>query len=87
MDVKIMSRSSEKVSERHLRELVNMLAWMEVCGSIGHSVNFRVNYDGDGSARLLFDFGINQEQYESLKTEILKDYFGCRTEPKVFSFD
>lgn len=87
MNVTIFSKAPNKVQEQHLNTLINMFAWMEVCGSIGHYTDFRVNYDGDGRARMVFGFGIDQEKYEELKKQYLKEYQEHGTEPKVFSFD
>lgn len=55
---------------------VNMLAWMEMCGNIGHSSSFVVHLDGDGAARpkFLFDTAEMQKRYEELRHEMCKAY-------------
>lgn len=85
MTVNITSTNDK---EQHIEELMRMLAWMEYCGNIGHYVDFRVNYDGDGIAHLRFNFlGSYQRKYEQIKNELINDYRQSNVEPKVFSFD
>ena len=33
------------------KHLINMLAWIELLGSVGHSASFKVYADGDGATR------------------------------------
>ena len=39
-----------------LKNFVKMLAWIELCGNVGHSASFKVFCDGDGATRYRFDF-------------------------------
>ena len=79
---------SKNDTQRHNDEFMRMCAWMELCGNIGHYVDFRVNYDGDGPAHLNFNFaGSDQSRFEQLKAELLETYIRQHKEPKVFMFD
>lgn len=64
-----------------LNKFINMLAWMEMCGDIGHRTKFIVDLDGDGCARPIFSFDTvyMQKQYEKLKQEICDEYCKNRT--------
>ena len=84
ISITVNSKSSDKVKNRHVKELLKMLIWMEYCGNIGHTVNFRVNYDGDGPAHLIFGFNDNK-LYEEIKKEIIESYNSG--DIKLFKFD
>jgi hypothetical protein len=58
------------------KDLLNMLAWIELLGNIGHSASFKVFADGDGSTRWKFKFKNKkeQEQFDILRKELLKEY-------------
>lgn len=84
----ILKVDSKNDAPRHSEEFMRMCAWMELCGNIGHYVDFRVNYDGDGPAHLHFDFlGPDQIAFERIKANLLDEYNKQHKEPKVFSFD
>ena len=55
--------------DRQINQFVNMLAWMEYCGNIGHCTDFFVRMDGDGNARPKFKFENEklQESYDELR--------------------
>lgn len=55
---------------------VNLMAWMEMCGNIGHSSDFVVHLDGDGTVRpkFLFDTAEIQKRYEELRHDMCKEY-------------
>lgn len=59
--------------DRQMNRFVNMLAWMEFCGNIGHCTDFFVRLDGDGSARPKFKFETEelQKSYEELRHSML----------------
>lgn len=76
-----------KNQERQMKTLIRMLAWMEICGSIGHTTSFFVNYDGDGPARLTFDFGDYQEEYDDFKESLFEVYKKTKKDHKHFNFD
>lgn len=84
INITVNSKSGDKVKNRHIKELLKMLVWMEYCGNIGHTVNFRVNYDGDGPAHLIFRFNDNK-LYEEIKKEIIESY--DNGDIKLFKFD
>lgn len=69
--------------QRHMTSFIKMLAWMELCGNVGHCTDFVVVMDGDGSARPKFIFNDDevQEQFDTLR----KNYCECelRTIPNV----
>lgn len=56
-------------TEAHMNKFINMLAWMEFCGNIGHCTTFSVRMDGDGTARpkFYFDTPEFQKSYEELR--------------------
>ena len=66
---------------QHLNTFINMLAWMELCGNIGHRTKFIVDLDGDGTARPKFSFDTDdmQKQYKKLRQEICDEYCKNRT--------
>lgn len=55
--------------EYQLRHLLNMLAWMEWCGNVGHSSAFTVFFDGDGAAKIKLEFEDEntQKKYDELR--------------------
>lgn len=87
----ITSVASKNHVDRHLEEFMRMCAWIEICGSIGHYADFRVNCDGDGPLRLKFDFYGDKldelDTYKKIKNELLEEYSKQNREPKVFMFD
>lgn len=63
--------------EKNKNEFLKMLAWIELCGNIGHSCKpFEIHVDGDGKGRLKFEFNKieNQHQYNLIKKDLLKQY-------------
>lgn len=63
--------------ERNKDEFIKMMAWIELCGNIGHTCQwFRVGVDGDGSGSLRFKFDneMDQNRYDNIKQELLVDY-------------
>lgn len=89
MLINIQGKCTQKTYDRHAFEFLRMLAWMEICGNVGHSIDFRVNYDGDGLAHLIFDFEDEStaESYKMIKERMFEDYRKQHKEPKVFNFD
>lgn len=63
--------------ERQINKFINMLAWMELCGNVGHCTDFIIRLDGDGSARPKFKFETEelQKEYDQLKKDILGDEY------------
>lgn len=57
-------------------EFSKMLAWIELCGSIGHSCEFKVRVDGDGKARMKFGFSnkADLDAHKALKKALLEEY-------------
>lgn len=55
--------------EYQLNRFINMLAWMELCGNVGHFTDFVVAMDGDGNARPKFTFDDSgvQKQFDELR--------------------
>lgn len=60
--------------KRQMDMFVNMLAWMEYCGNVGHCTDFLVRLDGDGSARpkFVFENEKTQESFNDLKRDAKK---------------
>lgn len=64
-------------NKENRNEFLKMMAWIELCGSIGHTCQwFRVGVDGDGEGRLKFKFDNQQEQeeFDNLRKSLLKEY-------------
>ena len=82
MDIKISMMNSYQEET-----LMKMLAWMEFCGNIGHSVGFRVIFDGDGTAKIHSDFETEelQKKYSESRREIRNNY-NAGQEPEYFEF-
>ena len=61
--------------ERHMNQFLNMLAWMELCGNVGHCTDFQVRLDGDGSARPKFKFDSEemQKSFDDLRTDMISE--------------
>lgn len=77
-------------SENNKREFMKMIAWIELCGNIGHTCQwFKVGVDGDGSGRLNFEFDDKQEQdeFDKIKNELLKEYDETDEDLKEISFE
>lgn len=77
------------IEGNNLPELLKMFAWMEICGTIGHSTDFHVGYDGDGAARYTFkpkDKDV-AKAYEQLKKEINKQRDETGKDIKAFNFE
>ena len=75
-----MSKLKLEVSfhnDRQMNEFVNMLAWMELCGNVGHCTDFTVRLDGDGAARPKFKFETEelQKSYDELRQSFLNNEF------------
>lgn len=67
--------------------MFEMLAWMELCSSIGHTTTFIVGVDGDGRTDLKFKFDEEtQKVYDELRGNMLTAYKE-NGEFKRFNFD
>lgn len=55
---------------------LKMLAWMEMCGNMGHYSSFQMMFDGDGTAKIHCNFEDEetQKEYNSLKKELLEQW-------------
>lgn len=67
MIVKIKGRGNEV-------SLIRMLAWIELCGNIGHSADLKVMIDRDGITQFKFEFQDKEMQkaYEECKKNLLE---------------
>ena len=68
--------------------LMRMLAWMELCGNVGHSTYFRVIFDGDGTAKIHCNFETEelQEKYNQIRREVRENYNKGNKDPEYFEF-
>jgi len=68
------------------KQLINMLAWIELLGNVGHSVSFKVYADGDGITRWKFKFEDEemQEEYDNLRKELCKEHINTYEDIKYF---
>lgn len=82
MNVKIHMRNSYQEEN-----LMRMFAWMELCGDVGHSTNFNVIFDGDGTAKINCNFETEelQEKYNQIKKETM-DIYNNGKDPEYFEF-
>lgn len=72
------------------KEFINMMAWIELCGNIGHTCQyFEVGVDGDGSGKLQFKFDNSnqQKEFDDLKKEMLKLYDKNGKDLEIISFE
>ena len=60
--------------DHQMNAFLDMLAWMEMCGNVGHCTDFLVIMDGDGNARPKFIF----EDSELQKTFEMKRADCCK---------
>lgn len=83
MKINIRAFTSEQ-----LNTMANMIAWMEVCGNIGHSSTFTVKVDGDGNGKIkaVYDNEQNQQEYDFLKHKMLQWYQSHGSEEPIFTF-
>ena len=71
-------------------EFINMLAWIELCGDLGHTCEyFQVGVDGDGAGRLKFKFEDEnqQKEYNDIIKEMLKIYETEHKDLQMISFE
>lgn len=82
MNIKIHMRNSYQEEN-----LMRMFAWMELCGNVGHSTNFNVIFDGDGTAKINCNFETKelQEKYNQIKKEVI-DIYNNEKDPEYFEF-
>lgn len=69
------------------KHLLNMLAWIELLGNVGHSADFKVYVDGDGNSRWKFQFDNQefQEQFNNLRKELCKEFINHNVDIDKFS--
>ena len=67
-----------------LEEFMRMIAWMDICTSVGHNVKFNVCYLGDFSADLRFTFLEKNDRYKEIKKQLFNDFNTNRKEPQQF---
>ena len=75
--------------ERNAYEFLKMLAWMELCCSVGHTADFNIHVDGDGKASIRFEF-VNEhieEDYNKIKKQLLKKYIDKHKVISLISFE
>jgi hypothetical protein len=63
-------------NKSQMNEILKLLAWMELCGNIGHCSDFTVRFDGDGQANLKvsFDNEAIQNSYDEMRRKLLRQY-------------
>ena len=61
--------------EYQLKRFLQILAWMEMCGNVGHFTNFLVGLDGDGNARpkFIFEDECIQNIFDEMRTTLCKE--------------
>lgn len=75
--------------KRHMDEFIRMMAWMELCGNIGHSSHFVVTVDGDGDARPNFIFETDgmQEKYDKTRKRYIMNEYKSAQNHRGSDFD
>lgn len=83
MNINICTRNSFQEEN-----LMKILAWMELCGDVGHYTEFTVCFDGDGDAAIYCDFETEElrEKYKVFQKELYDNYDNGQ-DPEYFSFD
>lgn len=79
-----------EASKENKREFLKMLAWIQLCGDVGHTCQwFRVGVDGDGTGRLRFTFDDTEdlEIFNDVKKELMRDYNKGKGDLKQISFE
>lgn len=58
--------------EYQMKKFISILAWIELCGNVGHCTDFIVAMDGDGNARPKFVFENEelQEYFNSIRQQL-----------------
>lgn len=58
-----------------MKRFMQILAWMELCGNVGHFTNFLVGLDGDGNARPKFVFEDEDTQniFDEMRSNLCKE--------------
>jgi hypothetical protein len=68
------------------KQLINMLAWIELLGNVGHSADFKVFSDGDGNTRWKFKFEDKelQKQFDTLRKKLCSEYINNNKDIEYF---
>ena len=84
INVKIASHSMG-----NLNVLMNIFAWIEYLGKIGHSASFKVSVDGDGAGRVRFEFDDKniQATYDKIMADISQQNKNERKDIESFSLE
>lgn len=84
-DVTLTIRNNPSNNDDAFCKFLELIAWMDICSSIGHNTKFTVEYYGDYDARFHFDILENSERYNEIKKQILNRYINDWTqEPYEF---
>ena len=75
--------------EKNSNEFLKMLAWIYLCGSVGHTSKFEVTVDGDGQGIVKFDFldEESREKINEIKNELLEEYINKGKDLKEIIFE
>ena len=80
-------------NENNRDEFWKLVAWIEICGTIGHTCQcFKVGVDGNGAGRLKFELEDKdeiryKERYQSIKKELFNQYLETSKDLKEISFE
>jgi hypothetical protein len=68
------------------KHLMNMLAWIELLGNVGHSASFKVYADGDGNTRWKFKMENEEQQelYDQLRKKLLQEHINTNKDIEYF---
>jgi len=68
------------------KELLEMLAWIELLGNVGHSASFKVYADGDGGSRWKFEFEDEEQQiqHKKLRQKLCNEYINTQKDIEYF---
>lgn len=69
------------------KQLIKMIAWIELLGNVGHSASFNVFADGDSNTRWKFKFEDEEQQkeFDALRKELCKEYINTHKDIEHFS--
>jgi hypothetical protein len=68
------------------KDLMKMLAWIELLGNVGHSASFKVYADGDGNTRWKFKMENEEQQelYDQLRKKLLRENINTNKDIEYF---
>ena len=73
--------------ERNVGKLIEMLTYMDFCGVIGHTCQFKVWFDGDGAGKIDVNVKELSEEAKSEYFNIIDKKYRGKKDPECFYFE